>query len=157
LRLVRLEDRCVPAIIVVTVAGEDSHPGDGNVSIREALAVANSDNEPDTIVFAPGITSVMISDPAALHVGGPGPNVATTIDGGGHVTLQRDGPLAGGRVLTIDQRAAVTLRGLTITGGHDHGGGGLFVSRDADAILDGVTVRGNVTSQGNGPALGGGG
>src|SRR2546421_675050 len=109
LRLVRLEDRCVPAAIVVNVAGEDPDPGHGMVSFRDAIAIANSNNQADTITFAAGITTVAITDPAPLFLSESGQANATVIDGGGRVVLQRDGSVAGGWVLSVCAGGVVTL------------------------------------------------
>jgi predicted outer membrane repeat protein len=148
LRFLCLEDRCVPANIVVNIAGEDPNPGHGNISFRDALAIANSDKQADTIAFAAGITTVSITNPAALHVTEAGQTDQLVIDGGGEVVLQRDGSANAGSVLNIDFGAYAQLRGLTITGGRSTtDGGGLTVDFEADATLDHVTVTGNASTE----------
>jgi hypothetical protein len=145
LHVVRLEDRCVPANIVVNIAGEDPNPGHGMISLRDAIAIANNNNQPDTIIFAPGITTVSITNAVPLTLTEAGQANVTTIDGGGVVTLQRS--VTAGAVLTVGQRAFTALSGLTITGGT---ASGLVVLNFANASLDHVTVRGNSTTGGGG-------
>jgi hypothetical protein len=158
-----LEERCVPASIVVNIASEDPNPGNGMMSLRDALAIANANNQPDTITFAPGITTVTTA--SGLEVTEPGQANATTIDGGGVVVIQEQVTANTGSVLSIGGNsllhtaAFAQLDGLTLTGGEDgfQGGGGLYVDYYAHAMLDHVTVRGNVAARNNnGPVNGGG-
>jgi hypothetical protein len=151
LRLQALEDRCVPANIVVNLAGEDPNPGHGSLSLREALAIANSNNRPDTITFGPGITTVSITNPAQLYALGEGQANSTVIDGGGVVTLRRTGTEDYGGVLTVISNSFVDLKNLTITGGHaNYSGGGLWVDFGGDLTLDHVTVTGNTAGDAGG-------
>ena len=135
LRIDRLEDRCVPANIVVNIAGEDPSPGHGNVSFRDAVVIANSNHQANTITFAPGITTILITDPAPLEISALGQADLTTIDGGGVVILERDGTATAGRVLSVQSGAFAELRGLTITGGNIDGyGAGLYVIEGAGDV-----------------------
>src|SRR3954447_25887888 len=78
-----LEDRTVPATITVTTLADDG-PG----SLRVAVAQANTDPPPDTIVFDPsvrgGAVSLATPDPAttaaanAQKLAGPSALVITT-------------------------------------------------------------------------------
>jgi hypothetical protein len=158
LRLVRLEDRCVPANIVVNIAGEDTNPGHGMISLRDAIATANSNNQANTVTFAPGITTVTVTSP--LQVTAAGQANATTIDGGGVVTVQMQAQagsvfILGPSGLVATGTVYAELRGMTITGGSAvlsspsrfgvNGGGGIDVGQNATATLDHVIVRANST------------
>ena len=78
----------MPANIVVNMAGEDPSPGQGNISFRDAITMANTDSQANTITFAPGITSVSLTDSAQLMLTAAGQANETIIDGGGVVVLQ---------------------------------------------------------------------
>ncbi|MCZ7544390.1 MAG: DUF11 domain-containing protein [Anaerolineae bacterium] len=77
---------------------------------------------------------------------------ATTIDGGGLITLQQT--TLGVRVFEVQTSASLTLVNITITGGNVavDGGGGILVSGGA-LTLDGATVTGNQAVAGGGIRL----
>ena len=97
----------------------DTAANDGNCSLREAIDNANNNNQAyidcsagsgqDMITFAAGITAITlnsslqnISDTAQLVIDGAG---VVTINGGSH------------RIFTVNNNAALTLTGLTLTNG----------------------------------------
>jgi hypothetical protein len=147
LRLQPLEDRCVPANIVVNIAGEDTNPGHGNISLRDALAMANSDNQADIITFAPGITMVSITNPAGLFLTETGAANQTTVDGGGNVTLQWQVSTGTNAGLNVGEGAYVAITGITISGASGTGAGG-GISVDGNATLTDVTLTANSAASG---------
>src|SRR4051794_38215111 len=55
-----LEDRAVPATILVTTRADVVNPNDGKVSLREAITMANATAAPDTIVLQAGAYAISI-------------------------------------------------------------------------------------------------
>jgi hypothetical protein len=126
------------AATLTVINGADSGAG----SLRQALVDAAAG---DVIVFASGVTQVLLDSPLEidrnLSINGPG------------VTL--DGQLKG-RVLHVAAGASATLQGLTITRGLLAGKGidwngsadsgsswGAGIRNDGALVLDGVQVVGN--------------
>src|SRR5437588_6820001 len=72
LRLESLEHRAVPAIITVTTAADDSTPGNGAVSLREAIAAINAGITLDADIVAqnPGVFGT--NDAINFNIGGAG-------------------------------------------------------------------------------------
>lgn len=123
-----LEDRIAPATIVV-----DSLTDDGvGMTLRDAIALAESTAAHDTIVFSSGIVAdgstislsmgqLLITKP--LTIKGPGMD-KMTINGAGM-----------GRIFNIDdgnpdKHVRVTISGLTLTNGSAAGSGGPFTTRN---------------------------
>lgn len=139
LRLEALEDRCVPANLLVTT-GDDAGAG----SLRDALATANANNEADTITFAPAVTTVSLTS-AELRLTEKGAANKTTILGtaGAPVTITRSGDAAANfRILNLDEGTFADLSFLKITGGKVEGNGGGILNAGTLA-LSGVDVSGN--------------
>ncbi|MBX9582741.1 MAG: hypothetical protein K2X87_20745, partial [Gemmataceae bacterium] len=162
LRVEPLEDRAVPAVITVTTLADVTAPGDGQLTLREALAAANANGpgtppDPDvlantvgpfgddTIRFAAGLTGTVLLTGGALLVTDP-----LTVEGPGAAALTVSG---GGldRVFLVDAAAvAVTLRSLTVADGiglaTEDGGG--VLNRGAALTVERVTFDGNRASNG---------
>lgn len=119
-------------------------------SLREALLAANLAPDVDSIMLRETIsTTATITLTRALpiivtpmaHVG-PGAT-QLTIQAAGSVSARR-------RVLTVRGSIAVTISGVTITGGYADEAGGLLVENGADVLLTQVTVKDNTASSGPG-------
>jgi CSLREA domain-containing protein len=127
LTLEGLEDRCVPAILVNTLADEVS-ADDGLTSLREAITQARTQPGADTIAFADGVSGpinltqgvLMLNDPDGVAINGTG---VVTLDAG-----QRS------RVFTVARGTTATLEGLTLTHGSVRKGGSVY-SDDGGGIL----------------------
>ncbi|MEM6848090.1 MAG: cadherin repeat domain-containing protein [Pseudomonadota bacterium] len=154
------------ASLVVTTLSDIVDTGDGQTSLREAIAFANSQAGTDAITFDSGLSGTLRLTQGELVI-----TDAVSIDGGGRITITGDAAnddvtdmnditdvsasVAGllddnSRVFNITSAsAATTLSGLTITGGHipnggmaGAGGGGGVLSR-ADVTLVDSLVAGN--------------
>lgn len=144
-----LEDRIAPATITV-----DSLTDDGTgMTLRDAIAEANSTPGADTIVFAPGI----VSEGATITLtGGELPILAPlTIKGPGLDRLIIDANNAS-RVFNINDGTSanikVTISGLTITNGQTAlSGGGIFNTESLK--LDRVAVVDNETTFADGGGI----
>lgn len=112
------------ATINVNTTADEVGPGDGFCSLREAIAAVDSpgtasdcgsaSSSGNTIVLAAG--HYPLWHPGALHILGTATGL--TISGAGQGSTKIDATGLGDRVLTIDAGAGVTLKGLTLTGGH---------------------------------------
>src|SRR5438552_8537751 len=125
-----LEDRSVPATFTVTTLADA-----GAGSLRAAIAQANTDATPDTIVFDPsvrgGVVALETPDPAttattsAQKLAGPSALVVTTpvtIQGTGE-TISRQAADAF-RLFQVTTTGTLTLQNLTLTGGLARGSDG---------------------------------
>lgn len=137
------------AIITVNSAGDDTTPGNGLCTLREALANANTDtqttggectqgNGADTIAFN-------LPNPSTITVGST-LNItdSVTIAGPGATKLTVSGNNAN-RVFYIYNNAQtldVTLSGMTIAGGNAANGSAVM-DKGETVTLDAVTVTGN--------------
>lgn len=123
LRLEPLEDRCLLAITVDTLADQNDGIGVGGISLRDALAAATPG---ETIDFA--VTGTILLEHGELLV-----NRSLTIAGPGARELSID---AGGasRVFNVDNGVAglvnVAISDLTITRGVTGGDGGGILNRE---------------------------
>jgi hypothetical protein len=124
--------------------------GAGQLSLRQAVNLADALSDAETIDFDPGLFSgpqtitlnagsLELSDPASTTIVGPGPNLLT-INGSG-----------GGPVFEVASSAVAALSGLTLTGGRAVGGDGGGVLNDG-----GNLTMTNSVVRGNGAATGGG-
>src|SRR5262249_49160642 len=133
--------------LVVNVASDGVGYGPGQLSLRQAVNLANAQTTGDSISFDPSVFAtpqtitltagpLSLTDAARTTITGPGPSLLT-ISGG-----------ATSRVFDIPG-ASVALSGMTITGGHAGNGGGL---RNAGGRLSltNVTVSGNFASRNGG-------
>ena len=162
--------------LVVNSGGDVVDPGDGVLTLREAIAdQQQAAGVSARITFATGVNAVELTQ-GELFIGG-GPTTADaatlTIDGGTGVTISQSGPSTdhNGRVLHIDGTSGaapqLALDNLVFTGGSVQSynpsqpsqigyGGGLLAENTTVALTD-VTVRGNRVDLVYGGKLGGGG
>jgi CSLREA domain-containing protein len=128
-----LEDRTVPSTLTVNTTADEVTPGDGKLSLREAIAAAASG---DRIVFASSVTGT-IQESAAL--GELFIAKSLTINGPGAATLAVSGNPTN-RVLEIAACFTDVISGLTIENGSTGGdGGGIFNSGNLTLKADTVT------------------
>ena len=121
--------------------------GDGVLSLREALALADATEDADTILFADAVQGrTIVLAGSQLTV-----SSEVTIDGGSGVTIDADGK---SRVLLVqsatpDDPSELVLAHLSVIGGRttgeDESGGGIRADGYAGLTLDQVTVSGNGT------------
>ncbi|MCA9099762.1 MAG: hypothetical protein KDA63_01345, partial [Planctomycetales bacterium] len=134
----------------------DESDGDysvGDLSLREALGLANGDVGANTISFDPALSGATI----ALVLGQLDVTEAVTISGLGADVLTVDAQ-QGSRVLNIDDgddtaHQAVSISGLTITGGEVGGSGAGIRSLERLELVDSLVTGNSAT----GPDATGGG
>jgi len=156
-----LEDRSVPATFAVNTALDEITPGDGKLSLREAITRANDHAGADTIVLPAGLFMI--------GIGGVGDNSNLSGDFDIKDTLTIQGAGAGLTVVsgeyqdrvfdvigTAPSSIKVVLRGLTVRGGNVTGDGGGVRVADADLVVRNCAVVGNrATLTGGGISDGG--
>lgn len=155
LRLEPLESRRVLAAFTVTnlndaaVNAADDAPG----TLRQALFDANASPGADEILFQAGVGGVItltageLSVTDAVTIVGPGADIVTVDAAGNDVVSPGTADGSGSRVLNVDDGAigivqAVSISGLTLTGGDVAGDGGGIRSLEA-LELSNVTITGN--------------
>lgn len=124
----------------------------GEGSLRAAIDNANTNSGADTIVFDSGVTGSIVLTTGQLDI-----SDSVDIQGPGAATLTVDGNDASRvfRLYSSSYNIAVTISGLTITGGAESSGAGIR-NYDEDLTLDGVVVTGNTaTAKGGGLFLDG--
>jgi hypothetical protein len=117
--------------------------GDG--SLREAILDANADaNEPHTITIG------VVGNIALTSAGLPAITRDVTITGlgAGLLTVDASGVAGDRSVFTIDAGATVVIEGLTITGGNNPDGGGIYNS--GTLTVENAVISGNVANIDNG-------
>ena len=120
------------ATITVNLLGDDVINAPEDISLREAVAIANSNGEADTIVFDPALTA---DGPIEISLTGIGDQAVgnsallvdseiTIVGSGAGVTIARDmsGPLM--RLFHVNATGNLTLQNLMLTGGIAQGGRG---------------------------------
>src|SRR5262245_3537814 len=140
-----LEDRTVPSTFTVVNALDDGSVG----SLRWAVGQANSTAGADTVVF-----SGLFNTPQTITLTGGQLTLTdaatTTINGPGANLLSISGNNASRVFFVNGSGASAALSGLTITGGKDTIGGGLF-NNGGTLTMSNCTVRDNsTTGQGGG-------
>jgi CSLREA domain-containing protein len=142
--LERLEDRTVPATILVNTFADLVDPNDGLTSLREAIVLAADPAThagDDTIVLPHEIGGVART--YALSLG-----QLVIDDATGKLTILSDGGSAtidaqkASRVSFVSPGSEVEFQGLTITGGSDLAGGGGILNHGT-LTLTGSTLSGN--------------
>ncbi len=150
-------------LLVDTLVDEsDGNYSRGDLSLREAIVLANLWPSTDTIRFDPALTAagpatilltqgeLKITDDVTIT--GPGANLLT-IDASGNDPTPDANDGRGSRILNIDDGTAstmiVSLTGLTVTGGDTNSSGGGIFSKEALTITD-CTITGNASRLGNG-------
>jgi hypothetical protein len=143
-------------LVVDTLADEsDGNYTIGNLSLREALLLANTHPSVDTISFSPALTSaapatilltlgeLAIAD--SLTINGPGANLLTIDASNNDPTPELDNG-DGSRVFNISDGTGtlrtVRIHGLTLTGGDASPTGGAILSRE-DLTVSECTISGN--------------
>jgi hypothetical protein len=137
LRLEYLEDRTMPATFLVNTPLDELTPGDGSLSLREALTAANDNPGPDEIDFADGLSGTIALTTGQLRI-----TDDLTIAGPGADVLAVSGSNQS-RVFSISGGATVAIAGLTITGGRAVGDGGGILNTGSALALDGVVLSDN--------------
>jgi hypothetical protein len=127
----------------------DSGPG----SLRAAVIQADRDGGGDTIVFSSLFNSpqTIALTSGALQLTG---KATTTIEGPGAKLLTVSGG-GGGRVFNVEA-GSLALSGVTITGGRQYSGGGVY-SHDSTLTLSNVAISGNSLANSPNGGDGGGG
>lgn len=113
------------ALVVST--NTDTNDGNytaGNLSLREAVALANASADADTITFAPSMTgkTITLSGSKLPSVVG---NLTISGPGAGNLTITGNGA---SRHMEVSAGANLTVSGLTFTGGSINGAGGSIVA-----------------------------
>jgi predicted outer membrane repeat protein len=152
-----LEDRLTPATIPVTTFADIVDPGDGRLSLREAVTRANATAERDTVVLRAGVYRLGLAGAGEdgnasgdldvtnpLTVVGRGAS-ATAIDGG-----KRD------RLFEILGTYNVRFSGMTLRNGGGSLDGGAVQAQSASLTLERCVVSGNFSSVGGGINAGSG-
>jgi hypothetical protein len=114
-----------PVSLVVDNSGDgvDGNYGPGQLTLREAVEIANGRTGADTITFTWGLTTSTLSLGELLLTDTAG----TTINGGtSGVTITRDGMANAFRILNVPVNAKADLVGLTIQNGSETNAGGIL-------------------------------
>lgn len=146
----RLEVREMLTAYTVTTLNDVLDDTDGVVSLREALNSANEHAGQDTIKFAPDVNGTINLSLGRLQI-----TDSVTISGNGSSNTVIDAQQASGVIGITTTATAVTLSGLTITGGSsgDQGGGIQdFADHGSTLELDDCFIQGN-TSVGTGGGI----
>ena len=169
LRFEQCEDRRLLAITVDVIHDIDD-PNDGTTTLREALFTANSNLDHSTIHFDPTVFSTPqtidltegeLTIRKSVTIDAEGQGITVDASGNDPTPMLNNGD--GSRVLAINMELnpeprAVTLAGLTITGGDNSGnGGGLYF--DSSAFPSGdvtLTIRDSVIEDNHSNSSGGG-
>jgi parallel beta-helix repeat protein len=140
-----------PLNLVVTTLADKLDPlfDAANLSLREALSIANANPGMDTITFAHGLDGGTIN----LSLGELAITDSVSIEGPGatNLTINANGQ---SRILDVNDgndgtNIDVTIDGLTLTGGHANQGGAIYSAEDLN--LDFVNVTQNfATANGGG-------
>jgi hypothetical protein len=138
----------VDGILVSTE--EDVNDGNhsyGDLSLREAIALASDANHPgrDIIAFVPSLVDNILLTNAELTIAS-GNDVDHLGPGADHLSIDAQG---NSRVFNINSGANVLLQGMTITGGHGSIGGGIFTEGNLD-LIDGVVTNNTSVQYGGG-------
>ncbi|MDB5336539.1 MAG: hemagglutination domain protein [Planctomycetaceae bacterium] len=127
----RLERREMLTAYTVTTLNDIVNPGDGVISLREALDSANSNAGADTIQFGSGLNGTVSLTNGELIITD---SVTLTGNGSAHTTIDAQNNSRAFDLLT--QAMDVTFTGLTITRGTDLGeGGGIRDGADHGSVL----------------------
>jgi hypothetical protein len=130
---------------IVTTANDVVDANDGETSLREAVAFANSNADASIITFAASLngetvtlagTELTLTSDITIDGDIDGDNVADiTIDGDDQ-----------SRVFQISSGGIATLDALTITGGKASSGGGISVASGGTATVTNSTLSGNTAA-----------
>jgi hypothetical protein len=147
-RLESLEGRATPATFLVTTTHDDITPGNGQLTLREAISKANANPDADTIVVPAGIYRISLTptgDDFNLDGDFDIRNPLTILGAGAGRTIL-DGQHVG-RVIdlhgTTPGSIGVVLQGLTIRNGNAAGPGGGIRLANAGLVVRDSAVIGN--------------
>jgi hypothetical protein len=139
-----------PLDLVVTTAADalDTNYDLANLSLRDALALANANPGADTISFAPSLSGGTIN----LSLGELAITDSVTIEGLGATNLTINGN-GQSRIFNVDDGSSdtninVEIDGLTLTGGSAADGGAIYSKEDL--TLDSMNVTQNTAAFGGG-------
>ncbi len=144
--------------LIVTIAGDTVDAFDGETSLREAVAFANSNADASTITFDANLTGMTLT----LTGGELTLTEETTVDGDLNADDAADVTISGNdasRIFFVDPGVTATLNSLTLTGGSASGKGGAIYSHFgstltiADTTLNGSYAYGGGAIYGYGAAL----
>ena len=152
-------------LVVDTLVDEsDGNYAAGDLSLREAIGLANGSLGTNTITFAPALTSggpatillthgeFQILEP--LTITGPGAALLA-IDASGNDPTPDENNGDGSRIFDVNNSLSggmsvvLTVNGLTLTGGDAHTGGGAIDSNKT-VVLNNCTIIGNSANRGGG-------
>jgi len=132
-------------IIIVTTPADVVDPG-GELSLREAVSLANTTVGDDTIVLAAGTYALTIGQFDNTNAGGDldhtDAGTTLTIRGAGSASTSIIAVAVGDRVLDIRNGSNLILEDLTVTGGSETGGAGIQV-RGGNLTTTRVVIDGN--------------
>ena len=158
-RIDRKPDKYPPQIqsTILVNTLEDELNGDGDCSLREAIAAANSNSGvdaclsgdtviTDTITFNVSGTIILINPLGQLLVIAGGP---LEIDGGNVVKVSGDGAT---RVLFVETGVILTLQRMDVIDGYAVDGAGLY-NNGGNVTIDDCTLSGNIVAGGAGGGI----
>jgi CSLREA domain-containing protein len=155
-RMESLEDRLVPALIMVTTTADIVNPNDKVLSLREAINLANSTPGPDTIVLQAGVYKISLAGTDDANASGDfdvtqpltiiGRGAAATVIDGNNTNIN----MLNDRIFEVFGSSNMTLSNLTLRDGGD----GLFQGGAIEAATANITLN-NVTLTGNNAMRGG--
>ncbi len=126
------------AATLTVTNSSSSGPG----SLSDAIATANTNNQPDTIVFDPAVTGTVAGWFLNVQSDNGTPANSLTITGPGADILAVDGGNST-KVFNINSGTTVTISGLTIQNGALPGGYGAGIYNAGDLTLSDVSVINN--------------
>ncbi len=135
--------------LVVNTTSDDTGSPSGDLSLRQAINLANALGGTETITFDPTIFATAqtitltqgqleLSDTSGMETI-MGPAAGVTVSGGGQ-----------SRVFQVDSGVTATLSGLTISGGSTTGNGGGLYNDGGTVTLIACTISGNSSAAGGG-------
>jgi uncharacterized delta-60 repeat protein len=129
--IVRAFGRDIPLVVDTNADGIDGNLATGKLTLREAIALANIQNDADTITFTSALNAATITLGSQLLL-----STAVAIQGGTTgVTISGNNAT---RLFTIDDgigtQQAVSMSGLHLTAGNASGEGGAIFNREALTI-----------------------
>jgi Ca2+-binding RTX toxin-like protein len=147
-----VESNSAPLALVITTAA-DVVASDGELSLREAVDLANANGDATIITFAAGLAGQTITLTSGMYL-----TTDIVIDGDMNGDNKADITISGGgasRIFRIDAAGTdVSLRSLTLTSGSSGGNNGGAVSASVSASS--VTILDCTISNSNSGGVGGG-
>lgn len=131
------------ATLVVTTVADDNQQG--QLTLRNAIALADASGGTQTINFASGVTGTITLAQGQLYVSMGGDLTISNAGGPSTITVDANGQ---SRVFDIASGSTVTIDGLTITGGSASNGAG--IENSGDLTVSNSIVTGNTATGGGG-------